>query len=324
MHHVVLFGAGNQGVRHLESLMKIQEPLRISVVDPSDQALFSASACYKQFSFEGKVKEVRLFHSMVDLDDTIDVALIATHADAKRGIVEQLMRQTLVKHLLIDPVVFQAKKDFIEMLPLLARHQIQTWVMNPRLYYPIYDEVRKFFKPQATIEFQAHGGNWGVAARAIDFADLFSRLQGSFSWDLDASQMNKTVNYNYRRGSMELKGSLTGKGANKSRFQLLEYEGNSPLVVQVQDRNYRFIIKEDEGQVIWSQAATDFKAEPFDLRPPSKGVVTNLIVQDLVTQGRCKLTSLEELSPLHIAVNEALRRHIEECQGKRWSYCPIS
>ena len=141
MPHLLLIGAGNQGLLHLRALMKMQVPCDVSVVDLSDAALLHANGVHKRFSLEGQVGQFRLFHSLGDIDQEVDIALVATHADARRSVIERLLRQTLIRHLVLEPVVFQAKADFEAMLPLLARHKVTSWMHNPRFYYPIYDEV---------------------------------------------------------------------------------------------------------------------------------------------------------------------------------------
>ncbi|MDX2469411.1 MAG: Gfo/Idh/MocA family oxidoreductase [SAR324 cluster bacterium] len=323
MLQIAVIGAGQWGSEHLKSLMQFDEEAKIFVVDPSGQALLNANLIHKQFSYQGQIKEIKLLHSLRDLDEELDLAILAIHAEFKREVIEKLLRQCTVKNMLLDPVVFQRSEDFDVILPLLERHNIKCWVNNPRRYYPIYEEIRKFFKEDSEIEFQVHGGEWGIGSLTLDFADLCSFIQKGRDWSIDATGLKKDPKYNFRKGIMEFKGQINGKLGTKSRFNFMEYTGKTSIVFQIADKNYRFMIHEGEGHATWGQALEDFKTENFEVNGALSGCMTHKILKDILKED-CDLSTLEEIAPLHIKILKAFQQETEKVLGKKLSYCPIS
>ena len=78
MIHCTIIGAGQIGSRHLQALCHFEEPLRVDLVDPSDESLQTALDRYQEVVSSGK-KNIELYchHSLDTLPDTLDIVIIA-------------------------------------------------------------------------------------------------------------------------------------------------------------------------------------------------------------------------------------------------------
>ena len=95
MVNITLIGCGRIGERHLESLLTLDEKFNIQVYDKfvkKDSDMF--------------VNEIE------DLNDNIDICIIATKADIRKSLVDELLTKKNVKYLILEKVAFQSIKDF--------------------------------------------------------------------------------------------------------------------------------------------------------------------------------------------------------------------
>src|SRR5438105_962294 len=106
---VAVIGVGRIGLRHLQGVMSVGDA-EIWVVDPSSDALTRARA---EFTGVAEHRVPPTFATDVrDLPASIDVAIVATSADIRRAMVEDLLHGRDVRHIVLEKVLFQRLADY--------------------------------------------------------------------------------------------------------------------------------------------------------------------------------------------------------------------
>lgn len=178
MYKIALIGAGQIGSRHLQALALTKIPVSVEVVGRSSQSLVKAKERFEQIQGTGFVKNVKYFQTMKSLSNLIDIAIIATNADVRRKVIEELIQYKKTRFLLLEKVVFQSVQDFQEIIELLKINQVKAWVNCRQRMCTFYQEVQKHLGNGERIIYEIQGGNWGMGCNSIHSIDLISFVSG--------------------------------------------------------------------------------------------------------------------------------------------------
>ena len=107
MYNIAIIGSGQLGSRHLQGLAKIDMEINIEVADLNVQSLELARKRYEEIPANPSVKSISFFQSIEDLNDSLDLVIVATNADIRYELVVQLLRAKKVKNIILEKVVFQ-------------------------------------------------------------------------------------------------------------------------------------------------------------------------------------------------------------------------
>lgn len=323
--HIAVIGAGQLGSRHLQALNLIDRSISISVFDPSIQSLELSRKRFEELSSNEFVQSVTYSKTLDSVCNKIDVAIIATTADIRRRVTEQLLQQVSVRFLVLEKVAFQSVKDFEDIIELLENKKVRAWVNCPRRMYQFYNEMRGCFNPGEQIFFNLYGGGWGLACNSIHFLDLFSYLTGENDIRLNGSGLDGSIQKGKRSGFIELTGILRGTTDNGSEISLLDYYDTSiPPVIQVIGKNTNFIIFESKGKALKAQKTTNWTWDEVPFTMPYQSELTHIAVQQILNTGSCSLTPIEESFQLHKPMLKIFMQHLEKVTGKDLDKCPIT
>lgn len=328
MNKIAIIGAGQIGGWHLQSLGLIDRDIAISVFDPSDSSLELAKKRFEELPENKFVRSVSYSKTLDILDHDIDIAIVATNADIRRRVIEQLLQKVRVRFFILEKVAFQSVADFEKIMELLKDKKSKAWVnCSYRRMYPFYQEMRKSFRAGEQIFFNLWGNDWGLASSGIHMLDLFFYLTGCSSIRLDGSRLDRAVQNSRREGFIELTGTLRGTTDNGSEITLLDYQGMSAqytYFIQILSRDSNFIIIEDEGKALSSLRTNKWKWNEYSLSFPGQSRLTHLVVQQILDTGDCALTSIEESFYSHNAMLTTFINHLEIVTGKKYDKCPIT
>lgn len=102
MNRVLIVGAGSMGSRHLQSLGKSSLPLEIAVVDPSAQALEVSEQRFNEVVKRESARKPKYYLNVNGVGKEFDVGVVATNADIRRKVVEELLDKRIVKYLVLE------------------------------------------------------------------------------------------------------------------------------------------------------------------------------------------------------------------------------
>lgn len=313
MHRVKISGAGQLGSRHLQALQAIQTPLEIHVIDPSPQSLDVARERFEAVS-QGAAHIAR-FAQQAQPTETTDVAIVATSASVRRKAIEELLRSSDIKYLVLEKLLFDEPEDYPAVADLLKEKGVQTWVNCPMRVMPVYQDIKRRLANKP-ISYRVTGSQFGLVTNSIHYLDHVCDLIGCDEFVLDTSALIKAPIASKRSGFLELNGTMTAQFADGSRCEISCYsEGNAPVVVEIFSETDRFIVRESDG-IFWSSSAASnwvWKEEQCSI--PYQSQITTGMVQSLLEDGTCGFTPYEVASRMHLALLEPLHKFLGKKTG---------
>ena len=323
--HIVIVGAGQLGSRHLQALALIEVKSRISVVDPSPDALVVAKARYEQIKPGGKVSGVSYYTDLVLVPSDVDLCIIATNANHRLTVLEQLVTDHRVGYILFEKVLFQSVSELMSADLLLRRHQIEAWVNCPRRMFPAYQRLKEILDRQNNLVMDVFGNDWGMACNAIHFIDLWAFLGGSNGYQLDLAGLSNEVLQSKRPGNMEVQGKLCGHDSEGNRFSLGCEVADQTLNMTVRFETEAYVaeINEVEGHGTILDKSNG-QSEAMDYKIVYQSGLTHKVASALLQHGQCDLTSFAESKALHTPFLTQLGNFFSRHGDVRDGRCPIT
>jgi predicted dehydrogenase len=299
MKTICIIGAGQIGSRHLQGLKKVSQPLRIFVVDPFEQSLHIARERYD--AIQGKEDHhVEYLHSMNDLPESIDVAIIATGANVRRKVIENVLRQTTVRFFILEKLLFQSLEDYVAVETLLKKHKAKAWVDCSMRTIPFYAQLKKDFD-QSTFQFFVTGGNFGLITTIIHYIDLIAYLGNCYEYTMDTTSLEKDLLSSKRKGFFEMKGTIRFFFTNGIFATITSYSDSTlPLQIEIVSSKARCICWEEENKALIVAEKDQWKRQRMKPNIPYQSEMTTYVIEDLLQKGDCALTPFHLSAQLHI------------------------
>ncbi|WP_367606912.1 Gfo/Idh/MocA family oxidoreductase [Legionella sp. W05-934-2] len=310
MKKIVIIGAGQLGSRHLQSLNLLDFELDILVVDPNIESLNTAKS-----RFEATISSVRhTIHYSQELviSGDVDVAIIASTAKVRRSIIENLVSQAHVKHLVLEKLLFNQKDDYQAIGSLIENHQIQTWVNCPMRQMAFYQQLQPLYHNKP-MQLHVYGSQYGLVTNAIHYLDYVAYLTGDNDFKLNLSHLDKQVVNSKRPGYYELTGTLIAEFSNGSIASIhCNKAGGAPIQIEIYNNEHRAISREWEHAAWVTGENYDWKWQEVSAEIPFQSVLTANLVKELLLENKCALpdyrtsahTHLQLLCPLETFVAE--------------------
>ena len=122
MYKLAIIGSGQLGSRHLQGLAKSKLEIEIHVVDPSQRARGVARIRFSEVANEFQKKNILFHKDITELPNELDLVIVSTTANMRRKVIENLLKQKIVKYIILEKVVFQRSDDFLQIQSLLAKN----------------------------------------------------------------------------------------------------------------------------------------------------------------------------------------------------------
>lgn len=321
----LIIGAGQLGSRHMQGLLKLDCKQTIYMLDPSEQSLEISRQRATEIIHEHSVFFVKDY---TDLPKHIDLAIIATNANIREKVTENLMKEFSVKYLVLEKVLFQKISAYENIESILKDSNTKVWVNHPRRMFNHYKTIKEGLSTRLSpVVFSAVGGNWGLGCNAIHFADLFTFLAGSEIVSMNMEMIDNDFFESKRVGFVEFTGTITGSLADGSIFSISSLAGNSaPITVTAQSETERFIVQEGgTPSIIALSQNNNFDVRVTSFEPVYQSALTTYFANDLFNNGgTCSLTTFEEASATHRFYIEGLLKKYCNLSGIHTEVCPIT
>lgn len=322
---IALIGAGQLGSRHLQALTKIDIPVILQVVDPDTDSLKVAQERYLEIPANHNIQTIVFLTEIDGLSANLDLCIIATNADVRFKVFQELVSKKKVAYIIFEKIVFQSEKQFEGAKKLINQNDISCWVNFPRRIYPIYQELKKNFDEKENIEFHLSGGDWGLACNGIHFIDLLAFFADDTRYQLDVSGLEPKIWPSKRTGFIELTGRLAGTFSGGSQI-ILESLSNSrmPTSLSINSSHVKIDIDETQGLGRIARIDNKWKEKSFDFEIPFQSELTHLVAKEILESGTCKLTNFDESYVLHVPYLDAIKKHVESIEERKYDCCPIT
>jgi predicted dehydrogenase len=321
MPNILIIGAGQLGSRHLQGAVQSRLALNIVVVDPSVEALKIAESRANEITF-GNVKTSVQFIVNVEQGKAIDICIIATTANVRYKVFQDLISKCTVKNIIFEKVLFQKEKEYLEVEELLVAKDIKAWVNCPRRIFSAYQQIHTLLADERELRMAVAGSNWGLACNGIHFIDLFAYLTGNCDYQLDCSKLNEQLIVSKRSGFYEVNGTLIGKVDNANSFELRSLDDEGITVeVHIVTPNFDIFVKETLGGIIIGHKGEERK-ESYN--PLYQSQLTHLNIEEIINTGDSSLTNFADSKKIHLPFIRSLKQHIENSLNEKLVTCPIT
>lgn len=324
MRNVCIIGAGELGSRHLQGVLKYPEQLSIFVLDTSQSSLDLSQKRASEIAHNHKIVYSVTWN---ELPFDLEIAIIATSANVREGIVSKLLTHYNVRFLILEKVLFQSLDSYSKIGHLITSKKIKAWVNHPRRMYAHYKTLKSELTLDSTNKlYTAAGGNWGLGCNALHFIDLFSFLDNSKVNTIEINWVDNTVFESRRKGFVEFTGTILGELENGSKFVISSLEGtSSPVTLLIASSINRWLIQEGGTSYLQHASLTNgFKSSTINVSQFFQSDLTKLLIHDLLNSGDCELPTYEEAQQSHLHFINALLKKYNEVTGEKSLICPIT
>lgn len=317
MTNIAVIGAGNIGTRHLQAILKYDDPLQIFALEPSKDAQKRSQDVLGDIS-----SRISYLNEVNELPKAIDIAILAVSSGVRRQAVEQLLAHGSVKYMILEKVLFPYVKDYPEVEELLRRYTVKTWVNCARRSWPYTRVLKAYFRESSKISMCIRGNMWGLGCNTIHYIDLLSHLTSCLGpLCVDISGLDDTIISSKRTGYVEFTGELNVQIGSHT-LKLVSSQGVfDGFAIDIKSERIECCIKEKGSSGI--NSITDLslgtcRQEPFEV--PFQSSLTTQVVADLLRTGTCSLTPYNDSIKLHVPM---LRAFAEKLNGGS-EYCNVT
>ena len=314
MINVCLIGCGNIGKRHLQAVLKIDN-INIEVVEPNINSIELTNDLLPDFK--------NYFHNIDDISDDIDVCIISTKSDIRKKIILELVDKKNVKNIIIEKIAFQSNEDFEDVINLLDTNKINCWVNCHLRAEPVWNRVKEIIDGRKIDIIYDIAEDDGLISTGIHILDLFCYLTNQSDYSLDFINISDKILESKHKGYIELDSDIFAK--NKNKDTLLIKRNNNKIY-------HNCVIKTDIDKILikhtskngdnsWEDpiCILEYKdKEVFSFLWQSE--LTNLYIEDILKNKKCKLPSLQESFSIH----KELINSVNEIFGEKFEKCPIT
>ena len=325
MKKIALIGAGQLGSRHLQALAKTDIPVMLHVVDPNETSLQVARERYLEIPKNKNISSIDFLPGIDNLNEDYDLCIIATRADVRFQIFQELTSKINVSHIVLEKVAFQSEQQFEDAKKLMSQKDISSWVNFPRRMFPLYEQLKEYLSDSEEIECCVRGGDWGLACNALHFIDLLAFFASDAKYELDISGLDPRVWPSKRAGFIEMTGKLVGTFSKGSQIRLESIANSvelSEIVINTSD--LEIIINEAHGSATIFKKENKWNKETLRFKIPFQSELTHLVAKEILETGTCRLTDFDESCALHIPYLHAIKKHIETVEHRKYGSCPIT
>lgn len=324
--YIAIIGAGQLGSRHLQALALMDRPTVLQVVDPSIQALNISRERFGQVQSDAKnILKVEYFSKIDELSDCLDVVVVATNANVRRSVIEELLKSKSVRYLILEKVVFQTSDDFAFVNALFEKEHVKAWVNCPRRMWPVYQRLQEKMQDAQFVDYRATGSQWGLGCNSIHLLDHYAFLTKQTDFALFGDQLDAGFIASKRQGFIEFTGTLLGKAFRGGTIALTSYSlSETPFVIDIATDTFRCSLRELEGKILISEKTTNWKWKEEDFQVPYQSQLTHLAVQQILDTDQCDLPAYHESWKLHIPLLNLFSVHIKKTTMEDSKICPIT
>ena len=321
MKNIALIGAGQLGRRHLQSLAKIEVPVKIDVIDSNLSSLRTAQQRFLEVPLNDCVHSISFSDALPSYAGTFDVCIVATSSNVRFDVVNEVLKSHHVKRFVLEKILFQRVEDYSEIEEKLISSKIKCWVNCPRRMVGFYKTIRGLLG-NAPFEFELSGGDWGLGCNAIHFIDLIAMLTKDCNYELDLSGLDRQVIPSPRKGFKEFTGVIKGRFDQGCVFTIESMAGSDhPIEIKFCSKQVEIEISEAQGVAVVKRKGLSPEIEKRSFSIPFQSNITHLVVQDILEKDDCELTPYQDSAALHLQFIRAINQFLNI---KESDPCPIT
>lgn len=319
---VAVIGAGQLGSRHLQALGRVEDALDIHIVDPSHTSLAVARERYAQVDPHAR----NALHELTSVDALprhVDLAIVATTANARLAVLRDLTAKLDLSALLLEKVLFQDLDEYPVAEKLLGGLASRTWVNCAQRLWPFFQGLRQRFHDDPELEVVISGTQWGLGCNAVHNTDIAEYLwSGTPS---HRARLDATLHDSKRPGFNEFTGELVTRTSGGGVLRQRSYAGGSaPFTIFASHPCARMVWDVAASRLLEAGEQTNWEWKTSECRAPFQSDLTARVVADVFAGRDCGLPAFAAAAKTHVATLEALIRGSRENGIELGRVCPVT
>jgi hypothetical protein len=268
-------------------------PIQITVVDPFESSLKTGQERAEQVLVPASKVELLFEVDLKKINDSFDLAIIATNSDTRFQVFKTLVSQSKVKHVLFEKFLFQTENAYLETEVLLNKHDIKAWVNCSRRMFPGYQKWISEWKQKGTFEYKVEGGAWGLACNMVHHIDFYQFISGEKIQEINFSKLDSLPVESKRKGFFEFFGELEVLMDKGGRIKLIAKQTSKPPITSLKFKDQDVVLDEVNGYIktglVNEKVAIPFQSE-----------LTQIIALSIVEKKPVLLPSFDEAKDYHL------------------------
>ena len=323
---IMVVGCGGIGSRHLEALSKITIPIKLFAVDPNEKSLDNAKKITDKVISNNNIKSISFLKEFPKDIDEIDLCIIATSSDVRLKVLKQIISIYPIKNMILEKVLFQSIKELDEAKNIIVGGKIKCWVNCFRRDEECWKKMREYFLGNSNMKLYYGKSDWSMCCNSIHIIDLVVWLFDGKIKHMDISNLNNIIYESKRQGFIELTGILSGELENGGTFVLESTYGipEKKVEFEISSDTRRLKVNEHQEKAILYRKENNWTAEEYEFHIPFQSEKTQKIVEKILKQGECDLTTLNESIEIHKPLLNSFITHLNKISNTEYSYCPIT
>lgn len=312
--NVLIAGAGQLGSRYLQGLSTYAKPIRIWVYDISIDSLNRAK--HRWLECDRQPHPVVYTEDFSAIPSVLDVAIVATNADVRLKMVENISRIASVRYWLLEKLLVQRVPDLHDIVRLTSLSD-GAWVNTPMHLWPLYRAIRE--QSPSDCPIHAYFGRFrGLACNAIHYIDFVSRWNLASISGIETAALGRQWVASKRAGFYEVEGQLS-----------IEFSDGSTLVVAGSEQATDYEVKIQANDDIWNVNESEGRAfsdsgKIIDASILRQSELTAPLLDEILARGSCGLPTLAVSIGQHEPLLRALLDHWNTNMPTLLDHAPIT
>lgn len=303
---IAVVGCGSIGMRHVEALGRLRRPVRVYAVDTSEEAANRAKSLFEATRTQaGTAAEIVTVRSVDEILGDIDLAIVATAAQGRLGVIRSLLSGRQVKAMILEKFLFPLAADYATASEVLGSLRERVWVNCTRRVYPSYREVAERISGAKFVDLRVSGraAATPIGAIGIHFVDLLAFLGQDKHVRLSATGEDITL-FPTRRDVDDFAGIVNVQSEDRRlrlRYSALT-QTEAPHSIVIDTDKAQWVIQEwcSTAYIATPETSWRFQAIPFAI--PYQSHLTDLIAEEILSKGTSDLPGFEESTRLHLCL----------------------
>jgi predicted dehydrogenase len=316
---IAIVGAGAIGARHLQGLARLDRPLEVDIVDPSEVVRTRALDLLAKAGGL-KAGNVRC-HARVATLPSPDVAVVATNARERSGVIAELL-EIGTRRFVLEKVLFTRLSDYDWVERLLIESRAIAYVNCPRRAYPGAKLLMQMINGRP-FSYHVEGQGWGLACNVIHHLDELAMLSGSADIQLAGDALLPGTVPAKREGYIEFVGTLTGSiGEQCTLSATCKMGAPTDRIVTIACDGVELCISQLEQTLSISDGVSR-QREPYPI--PLQSELTALHVEAILDGREPTLPDYATAARLHRSMLRTFLDHLRRTSGDASiNECPIT
>ena len=305
---VAIIGVGQLGSRYLQGLQGVETPLSIFALDSRLDSLDIASKRLNEIDETDRSQHSVFFvQDILDLPKKIDLVIVATPADMRLDLAEQVSRHSSVNYWILEKLLSNRSSQISAFFEI-TKEASETWVNLPYRAMEWHQKLRESLRGKGPFHVEAYGIEYGLLTNAIHYIDLLTYWSDSEVDSVVCCFGSDDFYSSKRLGYVEAHGEIFASYKDGSRLSLRceklrdDLQISQGLTMKVKTNVGEWIVDEESGKFLGPNGVVVEGKIEF------QSAMTGRIVTQILENGISDLPPLGATQTSHILLLDAIQK----------------